>query len=99
VSPSPDSFSAYDELLAASPQTGAWIHSVGDTPVYAPDYELLGRLLTVPIAAGEVSESGRTKSPMRTNAPSTWCASYVRKTVAAGTSRQLSSWSSGMWVK
>lgn len=52
-----DSFSPYDTLLTG-PLTDPWTHHSGQPPRYRPDYELLGRLLTVPIAAGAVSESG-----------------------------------------
>ena len=53
-----DSFSPYDEVLADATLSDPWMQAVGDPPVYAPDYDLLGRLLTVPIRAGAVSESG-----------------------------------------
>ncbi len=51
-----DSFSPYDELLTG-PLTDPWTHHA-EPPVYGPDYDLLGRLLSLPIAAGAVSESG-----------------------------------------
>jgi len=53
-----DSFSPYDDLLATQPLTDPWTHSPGQPPTYAPDYDFLGQLLTVPIRAGAVSESG-----------------------------------------
>lgn len=52
-----DSFTPYDELLTA-PLTDPWAHSTGESPRYVPDYDLLGRLLTIPVAAGAASESG-----------------------------------------
>jgi len=52
-----DSFSPYDELLTG-PLTDPWTHQRAEPPVYGPDYDLLGRLLSLPIAAGAVSESG-----------------------------------------
>lgn len=52
-----DSFTPYEELLAA-PLTDPWTHNTGEPPCYAPDYDLLGRLLTIPVAAGAMSESG-----------------------------------------
>jgi hypothetical protein len=52
-----DSFTAYDDLLAG-PLTDPWVHRDGGSPRYVPDYDLLGRLLTVPVAAGAPSESG-----------------------------------------
>jgi hypothetical protein len=55
--PGTDSFTPYDELLTAS-LTDPWTHTYGHSPVYAPDYDLLGQLLTIPIRAGAVSESG-----------------------------------------
>lgn len=55
--PPTDSFSLYDELLT-QPLTDPWTHRAGEPPRYAPDYDLLGRLLTLPITAGAVSESG-----------------------------------------
>lgn len=52
-----DSFTPYDDLLTA-PLTDPWAHSAGESPRYVPDYDLLGRLLTIPVAAGAMSESG-----------------------------------------
>lgn len=52
-----DSFSPYDELLTGA-LTDPWTHLSGQPPCYHPDYDLLGQLLSVPIAAGAVSESG-----------------------------------------
>lgn len=54
-----DAFSAYEALLAAAPLDDPWTHQHGEDPVYAPDYELLGRLLTIPVVAGSLSQSGR----------------------------------------
>ncbi|GGC97887.1 hypothetical protein GCM10011512_26050 [Tersicoccus solisilvae] len=54
-----DAFSDFDPVLAAQPLTDPWTHSAGQQPVYAPDYDLLGKLLTIPVAAGSASESGR----------------------------------------
>ncbi len=55
--PGTDSFTPYDELLTA-PLTDPWTHARDEVPRYAPDYDLLGRLLSIPIRAGAVSESG-----------------------------------------
>jgi len=52
-----DSFTPYDELLAA-PLTDPWTHGTGEPLRYVPDYDLLGRLLTIPVAADAMSESG-----------------------------------------
>ncbi len=55
--PGTDSFTPYDELLTA-PLSDPWTHARGQVPQYTPDYDLLGRLLSIPISAGAVSESG-----------------------------------------
>lgn len=53
-----DSFSIYDELLAR-PLTNPWRYIDEHTlPVYEPDLDLLGQLLTLPVASGAMSESG-----------------------------------------
>jgi hypothetical protein len=52
-----DSFTPYDDLLTA-PLTDPWAHNTGEPARYVPDYDLLGRLLTIPVAAGAMSESG-----------------------------------------
>ncbi len=54
-----DAFSAFDAELAAKPTGDPWLHAKGEPPLYGPDYDLLGRLLTYPIQNGSVSESGR----------------------------------------
>jgi hypothetical protein len=53
-----DSFSPYDDLLASQTITDPWTHTRGSPPVYAPDYPLLGKLLTIPVSADAASESG-----------------------------------------
>lgn len=54
-----DSFSQYDHLLPAEVDD-PWVHGTGrQPPAYRPDYDLLGRLLTIPVAAGAASESGK----------------------------------------
>src|SRR5208282_5352515 len=53
-----DSFSPYDDVLAEAALSDPWVHAPGEPPIYQPDYSLLGRLLTVPIRAGALSESG-----------------------------------------
>lgn len=53
-----DSFSPYDQVLDR-PLTSPWRYvDAGTAPVYEPDFGLLAELLTVPVAAGAVSESG-----------------------------------------
>ncbi|MCC6419447.1 MAG: hypothetical protein IT429_14525 [Gemmataceae bacterium] len=54
-----DAFSDFDALLAGYPLTDPWEHDHGEAPLYAPDYRLLGSLLAIPLAAKQVSESGR----------------------------------------
>jgi hypothetical protein len=53
-----DSFSQYDDVIAAAPISDPWTHAPAETPAYEPDYELLGKLLTVPVRANALSESG-----------------------------------------
>jgi hypothetical protein len=53
-----DSFSQYDDLIAAAPISDPWTHAAAETPAYEPDYDLLGELLTVPVRANALSESG-----------------------------------------
>jgi hypothetical protein len=54
----PDSFSHYDDLLAAAPLSDPWTHAAAEAPAYEPDYRLLGKLLTVPVRANALSVSG-----------------------------------------
>ena len=54
-----DGFSAYDPVLAAAGMMSPWSHEPGEPPRYAPDTALLERLLSIPVAAGESTESGR----------------------------------------
>ena len=54
-----DAFSDYDDLLAAYPLTDPWARGPGEAPRYAPDYRLLALLLSVPVSAVQVSQSGR----------------------------------------
>lgn len=53
-----DSFSPYDALLAETAATDPWRHAPGESPHYAPDYRLLGGLLSIPVAEGKVAASG-----------------------------------------
>lgn len=52
-------FEAYDPLLAAAASTDPWRHARGETAAYAPDYDLLTRLLTIPVSEGASVVSGR----------------------------------------
>lgn len=54
-----DAFSDFDDLLAGQLLTDPWEHAAGEVPRYVPDYRLLGELLSIPILAAQVSESGR----------------------------------------
>ncbi|SDH62365.1 hypothetical protein [Agrococcus jejuensis] len=53
-----DSFSPFDDALAAADLGDPWTHGRGQPPTYAPDYQLLARLLTIPVAAGKGWETG-----------------------------------------
>ncbi|WAC57553.1 hypothetical protein [Gordonia sp. SL306] len=53
-----DSFSQFDDLLPTEP-SDPWTHSLGEAPRYDPDYLLLEQLLTIPVAEGAASESGK----------------------------------------
>lgn len=70
---SSDSFSPYDALLNG-PLTDPWTHHRGEQPGYAPDYDLLGRLLTIPVAAAALSESGSFA-----NGVDAWIANELRR--------------------
>jgi hypothetical protein len=59
VTKADDAFAAYDTVLKDWLITDPWLHSAGQPPLYEPDYALLAELLTKPVVAGEVSESGR----------------------------------------
>lgn len=54
-----DAFSDFDGALARELLTDPWTHEAGERPRYAPDYRLLGELLSIPVAAVQASESGR----------------------------------------
>ncbi|MGF1647173.1 MAG: hypothetical protein ACFCVF_09690 [Kineosporiaceae bacterium] len=54
-----DGFSAYDDILAETPWSDPWRHHAGAPPRFDPDHDILGRLLTVPVRAGSLSQSGR----------------------------------------
>ena len=52
-----DAFSPFDELLFG-PLTDPWTHQQSEPARYEPDYDLLGRILTLPVTRGATSESG-----------------------------------------
>lgn len=54
-----DAFEPFEPVLTARRLNDPWQHETGEAPVYAPDYELLEQLLTLPVVAGALSESGR----------------------------------------
>lgn len=54
-----DAFSAYDAIVSNRAPDDPWTHGPGEQPRYRPDFDILGQLLTIPVLAGEVSESGR----------------------------------------
>lgn len=68
-----DSFSQFDYLLTG-PLIDPWTHQRGETPCYKPDYELLGRLLSIPVGAAAVSESGNFA-----NGVDAWIANELRR--------------------
>lgn len=54
-----DAFSDFDSIIAAAPSPDPWRHDIAEEPLFLPDYELLCRLLTVPLVAGDKTQSGR----------------------------------------
>lgn len=54
-----DAFSGFDAILAEAPMPSPWDHGADRGPVFRPDYQLLCRLLAVPLAAGDKTQSGR----------------------------------------
>lgn len=53
-----DAFSAFDPILAAEHPDDPWTHT-RDGSLHTPCWDLLCRLLAVPVGAGRASESGR----------------------------------------
>lgn len=53
-----DSFSPFDPILAGADPTDPWVHEAKASPRYEPRYDLLGELLSMPVAAGKVAASG-----------------------------------------
>jgi hypothetical protein len=54
-----DAFSDFDPLLTSRLLSDPWLHGPAEEPRYQPDYLLLTDLLSIPISAQQVSESGR----------------------------------------
>ncbi|ARJ07558.1 hypothetical protein GCM10010988_39030 [Cnuibacter physcomitrellae] len=53
-----DSFEPFDETLASTPLTDPWVHALGESPVYAPDYAAFERLLAIPLSSDKGWQSG-----------------------------------------
>ncbi len=64
----------YDDILAATPATDPWLHQHGEPPKYGPDYDLLERLLSIPVAANKTPASGGLA-----NGVDSWLASELRR--------------------
>lgn len=59
VVPGSDAFSAFEPALREAGRSDPWSHARGEKPCYEPDHDLLGRLLSIPVAAGDKSTTGR----------------------------------------
>lgn len=70
----PDSFTPFDDALAAATLTDPWTHRQGQTPSYAPDYPLAEGLLTIPVAANKGWASGALA-----NGVDSWLAHELRR--------------------
>lgn len=69
-----DAFSVFDNILANYQSYDPWTHARDETPQYAPDYNLLADLLTIPVAAGKKSATG-----VLANGVDTWVANEFRR--------------------
>lgn len=69
-----DSFTPFDAELASAALGDPWTHGQGETPAYSPDYDLLARLLTIPVAAGKGWETGALA-----NGVDSWLAHELRR--------------------
>lgn len=69
-----DVFDSFDDVLGDGESSDNPWDATGTTRRYVPDYELLRRLLAIPILAGSGSESGRFA-----NAIDAWVASELRR--------------------
>jgi hypothetical protein len=70
----PDSFTPFDETLAAALLSDPWRHGRGQVPIYEPDYSLAEGLLTIPVAAGKGWASGALA-----NGVDSWLAHELRR--------------------
>lgn len=69
-----DAFGAYDAELLTASTASPWTRLLKRESRFEPDYALLTRLLSKPVAAGEVSESGRFAKAI-----DAWLASELRR--------------------
>lgn len=69
-----DSFTPFDDTLAAAPLSDPWAHARGDAPDYRPDYGLLEQLLTIPVTAGKGWATGALA-----NGVDSWLAHELRR--------------------
>lgn len=70
-----DSFSPFDEALAAAPSTQPWAHAYGEAPRYEPDYETLREVLGVAVAEG----AERRTTGVFANGIDVWIAHELRR--------------------
>jgi hypothetical protein len=59
AAPAGDAFTPFEPLLEVAGLSDPWAHEAGEPPRYVPDTALLARLLSIPVSAGERSQSGR----------------------------------------
>ncbi|MDF2826724.1 MAG: hypothetical protein K0R01_7 [Mycobacterium sp.] len=69
-----DAFSVFDAILANHQSGDPWTHARDEIPQYAPDYGLLEKLLTIPVAAGKKSATG-----VLANGVDSWIANEFRR--------------------
>jgi hypothetical protein len=69
-----DGLSALEPLLAARRRTDPWQHDRDKPAVYAPDFDLLAQLLSVPVREGSAATTGRFAL-----AVDAWLASELRR--------------------
>jgi len=70
----PDSFTPFDEALAAAGLSDPWVHGRDEAAAYQPDYGLLEQLLTIPIAANKGWATGALA-----NGVDSWLAHELRR--------------------
>lgn len=72
--PDKDVFDAFEGAICARSRLNPWAADEGGGRGYRPDYDLLGELVGIPIAAGSGSESGRLAKAI-----DAWVASELRR--------------------